>query len=692
VEEGAVAELQEGTSELDSLLKASGKCVLLDKLLPKLKAEGHRVLIFSQMVRVLDLLSDYLRERRYSHERLDGTVRGDLRQAAIDRFCKPGSDTFAFLLSTRAGGLGINLIAADTCIIFDSDWNPQNDVQAMARSHRIGQSKRVKVFRLVTRNTYESEMVERANRKLGLERAMNADRGSDGLKDGLSSNSRDNGPPQDRAEVDAMLKRGAHNIFLSEEDDSACQKFNEADIDEILQSSSTKVTYENEQSGGSVFSKAAFVSDENELDMDDPEFWTKILPELQQKDAELADYFLKRKPKQVKRLGMADEMEVDEHLDEAMNRRRVKDPRTRDEDDARRAARRALAHVWSKTERMNCERALLGFGYGRWGRIKEAAGGATKLRTDEELERFGQAFVCLCVGLPIAGVGVPGKGDQADGIHKARDLLVALGCTLPALTTAQLKDLEPYASASAGGQEYAERVHKPACAPVFMQRLILLKRLADAIEREAEPLATFRAPEVSGGIGREEDVPWSAKDDGMLLLGVYKHGYRAYYEIRDDPELYFTCRHEGVLLPPPLTPATVGAIPPSGAAAGYDTHDVLPVPAADAKPRQLGLLPAAKGLLAATFLSEGGFKARKDALLHAVGEQERRRSQLAANSVEWLEDALREQRGEPARRSKVARRDAAAPEPPPPREGFAVQLEAMWASDWCAEAQETPLL
>ena len=117
--------------------------LLLDKLLPKLKAEGHRVLIFSQMVKMLDILSDYLVERRYSHERLDGSIRGDLRQAAIDRFCKPGSDTFIFLLSTRAGGLGINLTAADTCIIMDSDWNPQNDVQAMARSHRIGQSKKV---------------------------------------------------------------------------------------------------------------------------------------------------------------------------------------------------------------------------------------------------------------------------------------------------------------------------------------------------------------------------------------------------------------------------------------------------------------------------------------------------------------------------------------------------------------------
>ena len=183
---------------------------------------------------MLDMLSDYLRERKYSHERLDGTIRGDLRQAAIDRFCKAGSETFIFLLSTRAGGLGINLTAADTCIIMDSDWNPQNDVQAMARSHRIGQTRKVKVFRLVTRNTYESEMVERANKKLGLERAMNADRANDGLKD-------KSGPPQDRAEIDAMLKRGAHDIFINESDDTAFQKFNEADIDEILKSSSTKV-------------------------------------------------------------------------------------------------------------------------------------------------------------------------------------------------------------------------------------------------------------------------------------------------------------------------------------------------------------------------------------------------------------------------------------------------------------------
>jgi hypothetical protein len=140
------------------LVDASGKLVLMDKLLPKLQAGGHKVLVFSQMVRCLDILEDYLKQRRYLYERLDGNVRGNDRQSAIDRFSKKGSDRFVFLLCTRAGGLGINLTAADTVIIYDSDWNPQNDIQAQARCHRIGQTQAVKVYRLITRNTYEMEM------------------------------------------------------------------------------------------------------------------------------------------------------------------------------------------------------------------------------------------------------------------------------------------------------------------------------------------------------------------------------------------------------------------------------------------------------------------------------------------------------------------------------------------------------
>jgi chromodomain-helicase-DNA-binding protein 1 len=114
---------------LQNLLRGSGKLLLLDKLLVRLKETGHRVLIFSQMVRMLDILVDYLELRRFPFQRLDGGIKGELRKNAIEHFNAPGSSDFCFLLSTRAGGLGINLATADTVIIFDSDWNPQNDLQ-----------------------------------------------------------------------------------------------------------------------------------------------------------------------------------------------------------------------------------------------------------------------------------------------------------------------------------------------------------------------------------------------------------------------------------------------------------------------------------------------------------------------------------------------------------------------------------
>lgn len=120
------------------LVKSSGKMVLLEKLLLKLFNAGHKVLIFSQMVRALDLLEELLKVKRYRYERLDGSTSSSSRAAAVDRFKRKSCQRFVMLLSTRAGGLGLNLTTADIVIIFDSDWNPQNDLQAMARAHRIG--------------------------------------------------------------------------------------------------------------------------------------------------------------------------------------------------------------------------------------------------------------------------------------------------------------------------------------------------------------------------------------------------------------------------------------------------------------------------------------------------------------------------------------------------------------------------
>ncbi|PWZ31801.1 putative chromatin-remodeling complex ATPase chain [Zea mays] len=153
----------------EHLIENAGKMVLLDKLLPKLKERDSRVLIFSQMTRLLDILEDYLMFRGYQYCRIDGNTGGEDRDASIEAFNSPGSEKFVFLLSTRAGGLGINLATADVVVLYDSDWNPQADLQAQDRAHRIGQKKEVQVFRFCTEYTIEEKVIERAYKKLALD-------------------------------------------------------------------------------------------------------------------------------------------------------------------------------------------------------------------------------------------------------------------------------------------------------------------------------------------------------------------------------------------------------------------------------------------------------------------------------------------------------------------------------------------
>ncbi|KAM6938744.1 chromodomain-helicase-DNA-binding protein 1-like [Lycodopsis pacificus] len=148
----------------EHLVEASGKLCLLDAMLTYLHKGAHRILLFSQMTRMLDILQDYMEFRGYSYERLDGSVRGEERNLAVKNFSS--RDIFVFLLSTKAGGVGLNLTAADTVIFMDSDFNPQNDLQAAARCHRIGQNRPVKVIRLLARDTVEEIMYSRAVSKL----------------------------------------------------------------------------------------------------------------------------------------------------------------------------------------------------------------------------------------------------------------------------------------------------------------------------------------------------------------------------------------------------------------------------------------------------------------------------------------------------------------------------------------------
>merc|ERR1719219_2715156 len=155
----------------DDLLEVCGKMKVLDQMLTALLERKHKVLIFSQMCRMLDILGDYLGLKGHKFSRLDGTMLLDDRQLNIDRFNET-DEVNIFLLSTRAGGLGINLTAADTCIIYDSDWNPQQDLQAQDRCHRIGQDRPVVVYRLVTKNTVDESIVQRAQAKRAIEKLV----------------------------------------------------------------------------------------------------------------------------------------------------------------------------------------------------------------------------------------------------------------------------------------------------------------------------------------------------------------------------------------------------------------------------------------------------------------------------------------------------------------------------------------
>ncbi|GKT90535.1 LOW QUALITY PROTEIN: chromatin remodelling complex ATPase chain ISW [Colletotrichum tofieldiae] len=156
----------------EHLVFNAGKMVVLDKLLARMRKQGSRVLIFSQMSRLLDILEDYCVFREYKYCRIDGGTAHEDRIAAIDEYNKPGSEKFIFLLTTRAGGLGINLTTADIVVLYDSDWNPQADLQAMDRAHRIGQTKQVVVYRFVTDNAIEEKVLERAAQKLRLDQLV----------------------------------------------------------------------------------------------------------------------------------------------------------------------------------------------------------------------------------------------------------------------------------------------------------------------------------------------------------------------------------------------------------------------------------------------------------------------------------------------------------------------------------------
>lgn len=207
----------------EHLIYNAGKMAVLDKLLARLQKQGSRVLIFSQMSRLLDILEDYCVFREYQYCRIDGGTAHEDRIAAIDEYNKPGSEKFVFLLTTRAGGLGINLTTADIVILFDSDWNPQADLQAMDRAHRIGQTKQVVVYRFVTDNAIEEKVLERAAQKLRLDQlVIQQGRAQIGAKAAANKD-----------ELLSMIQHGAENVFQSKGSSGLAGKGADIDDDDI---------------------------------------------------------------------------------------------------------------------------------------------------------------------------------------------------------------------------------------------------------------------------------------------------------------------------------------------------------------------------------------------------------------------------------------------------------------------------
>jgi len=511
------------TATAAQLVNCSGKLQLLDKLLPRLKAGGHRALIFSQMTRVLDVLEDYCRSRKHSYERLDGGVTGRARQAAIDRFCDGGGGdgggenaagagdddgAFLFLLSTRAGGQGINLVAADTVIVFDSDWNPQNDAQALARAHRIGQTKPVQVYRLVMRATYEREMLDRAAMKLGLEQAIFGMGGGD---NGKGEDARDAAGA--RAEIERLLRHGAYGALGEDaaEGERRTNEWNAGGIDDILARSERRVVEASEVSANadadkSLFATATFGGDGDEIELDDPDFWTKLMPEAAAKAERDAA------------------LEAIRAAEEEKSSKEVRKPRVV-----------VKKFEWSWPERKRVIQTLSTYGFGQWESVRNAA--KDKLNADKTIAHV--AAFCRRYALEAART-LP---------DDACPFLLGAAMKPAGLDETSLPN-------DRGGEEMLNNVfaevlfasHVRGRAAEDVARLETLQPLSDAVA-DAGGIASAlkstswltRRAEVREMYGPHAPEPpaawWNETCDRALLLGTLKHGYGKFDLIRADETL-----------------------------------------------------------------------------------------------------------------------------------------------------------
>uniref|UniRef100_A0A674E871 Chromodomain helicase DNA binding protein 2 n=1 Tax=Salmo trutta TaxID=8032 RepID=A0A674E871_SALTR len=483
---------------LQALVRGSGKLVLLDKLLTRLRERGNRVLIFSQMVRMLDILAEYLALKRYPFQRLDGSIKGEIRKQALDHFNAEGSEDFCFLLSTRAGGLGINLASADTVVIFDSDWNPQNDLQAQARAHRIGQKKQVNIYRLVTKGSVEEDIIERAKKKMVLDHLVIQRMDTTGrtVLDNNSGNSNSN--PFNKDELTAILKFGAEDLFKEAEGEET--EPTEMDIDEILRLAETRESDHGSSATDELLSqfKVANFSNMEESAPDLVERtvpdWDDIIPEDQrrkleeeQKQKEMEDiYMLPRSRSSNKRVSRREHTRTshtDDSGDDKKPKRRGR-PRARKNNvegftDAEiRRFIKAYKKFAAPLERLEC--------IARDSELVE--------KSQADLKRLGELIHNSCVTAFLGNYG-PGK---RRGVN------------------IKISGVQVNAKSIIQHEEEFEPLHKVVPAnPAERNKFQLTCRV--------------KVPHF--------DVDWDLQDDTQLLLGVYEHGYGNWDLMKTDPDL-----------------------------------------------------------------------------------------------------------------------------------------------------------
>jgi len=539
------------TEQLQLLIRGSGKLVLLDKLLVRLRETGHRVLIFSQMVRMLDLISEYLQLRHFPFQRLDGGIKGDIRRKALEHFNAEGSTDFCFLLSTRAGGLGINLATADTVIIFDSDWNPQNDLQAQARAHRIGQKNQVNIYRLVTKASVEEDIVERAKRKMVLDHLVIQRMDTTGRT--VLDNTRKatsgaaNSTPFNKDELNAILKFGAEELFKDDEDgddEPAC------DIDDILRRAETRD--EPAPMVGdellSAFKVASFAIDEDEpVSMpagsrttpadteDETREWDAIIPENvrkkideEQREKEMADLYLPP------RRGRGPQQPGKE---ESNARRKSKKEADGEDDDESEEVSEDASDGEDRPKKR--------------GRPRVNAKDGVKGFTDAEVRRFIKSFRKFSAPLQrldaVAGDAELQEKPLSD-LKKLGELILQRCQEALLSQKSGIKDSlavdDDSGGQTAGGRKKRERGPSLKISNVSLNAKTYLAHL-----NELEPLAHIlpankdvRKNFILSAKVRDAhwDIQWSNEEDSKLLRGIFDYGLGSWEAIKMDPGLGLT--------------------------------------------------------------------------------------------------------------------------------------------------------